>query len=496
MLVSHLPLLQVVVPLIAAPICVILHRPYISWLFASAVSVLTFIIACLLFHQAGEQPVTTYAIGGWAAPAGIEYYLDRLTAFLLLIITGLGSVILLGARYSLEDEIATDRQYLVYCAYLLNLTGLLGVLMTGDVFNIFVFIEIASLSSYALVSISRNRRSLYAAFKYLIFGTLGASFILIAIGLLYAVTGTLNIIDLAERLPRVENTRTILTAMVFFTIGIGLKAAIFPLHLWLPDAYHYSPSIVSTFLAGTSTKVFIYVLIRFIFTLFGIELSLNQVGMTELLMCMAVVGILYGSVQAIRQDSIKRCLAFSSIAQIGYMILALSLGSVAGLTASLIHVFNHAIIKACLFLCVANIIYHTQTDSIQQLAGIGRRMPLTIGLFTVAGLSLIGVPLTAGFISKWYLVQAAIEGAYPALVVLIVFSSILALVYIGRILEVAYFHPETEAVRQQHTERTSPRLLYISLCVLAAACLYFGVQTTVTVGSAQAIASELFGVAL
>ena len=172
----------------------------------------------------------TYALGGWVGPWGIEYYVDKLTAYILLIVTGLALLIMLGGRESLANEIASDRLYLFYAAYLLNLTGLLGVVVNGDAFNLFVFIEIASLSSYAMISISQDKRCLYAAFKYLILGTIGASFILISIGLLYAVTGTLNIADLHQRLHEVENTRTLTTALVFFIEGIGLKAAIFPLH--------------------------------------------------------------------------------------------------------------------------------------------------------------------------------------------------------------------------------------------------------------------------
>ncbi len=487
---SHLPLLQVVIPLLAAPICVLLHEKTLGWLFTCIVCFITFVIACLLFQQTLDGEVVTYAIGGWAAPWGIEYYLDRLTAYLLVIITGLAAVICLGARQSLESEIAADRLYLFYTAFLLNLTGLLGVLMTGDAFNLFVFIEIASLSSYALISTSHDRRSLYAAYKYLILGTVGASFILIAVGLLYAVTGTLNIYDLSQRLQGIENTGTVTTALVFFTIGIALKAAIFPLHLWLPDAYGYSPSIISTFLAGTSTKVFIYVLIRFLFSLFGVEFSFNQTGMQHLLMFMAAAGILYGSIQAVQQDSIKRLLAFSSIAQIGYMVLAVSMATTAGLAAGLIHVFNHAIIKASLFLCVANIVLYTGTDSLKQLAGVGQRMPLTMALFVVGGLSLIGVPLTAGFISKWFLIKAAIDSGYWLLVALIVVSSILAVVYIWKIVETAYFKPATD---QPVASIQTSYLSYLSLILFAAACLYFGVQTSISVGMADAIANGFAG---
>ncbi|MEQ8290416.1 MAG: monovalent cation/H+ antiporter subunit D family protein [Gammaproteobacteria bacterium] len=493
MLSSHLPLLQVVIPLLAAPVCVILHNKTLGWCLATVVSLVSFIIACTLFGQAASGESVTYAIGGWAAPAGIEYHLDRLTAFLLVIITGLAAFILIGARENLENEIAADRLYLFYTAFLLNLTGLLGVIMTGDAFNVFVFIEIASLSSYAMISISKDRRSLYAAYKYLILGTIGASFILISIGLLYGLTGTLNIYDLHDRLADLENKRTLATALVFFTIGIGLKAAIWPLHLWLPDAYTYSPSIVSTFLAGTSTKVFIYVLVRFIYSLFGIEFSFGVAGLQYLLMLMAVVGILYGSIQAIRQDSIKRLLAFSSIAQIGYMVLGISLATAAGLAAGLIHVFNHAIIKATLFLCVANIIYYTGTDSLKQLGGIGKKMPFTMGLMVIAGLSIIGVPLTAGFISKWFLIQSAMANGYWLLIGLVVFSSILAVVYTWKILETAYFSDAAEAgpVIQ---DKPVPYSMYATLIIFTGACVYFGLQTDVSVGMATATAESLAGI--
>ena len=261
------PALQGILPLAAAPLCVILHHRTLAWVIALLVSIFSFCISCALFNQVLSENTITYAMGGWVAPWGIEYYIDKLTAYMLLIINGVAVLVLLGARRSIENEIASDRIYLFYTTFLLNLTGLLGVITTGDAFNLFVFIEIASLSSYAMISLGKDKRSLYAAFKYLIFGTIGASFILISVGLLYVVTGTLNIVDLSEKLLIADNRATITTAFVFFVVGIGIKAAIFPLHLWLPDAYTYSPSIVSTFLAGTTTKVFIYVLIRFVYSL-------------------------------------------------------------------------------------------------------------------------------------------------------------------------------------------------------------------------------------
>ena len=402
MISSQLPALQVVLPLVAAPLCILFHNRTFAWLLMVFVSLVSFGISCALFNQVLVENTITYAMGGWVAPWGIEYYIDKLTTYMLLIVNGVAVLVSLGARESVEDEIASDRIYLFYTAFLLNLTGLLGVIITGDAFNLFVFIEIASLSSYAIVSLGKDKRCLYAAFRYLIYGTVGASFILISVGLLYVVTGTLNIADLSQQLVNAENTATITTAFVFFVIGIAIKAAIFPMHLWLPDAYTYSPSIVSTFLAGTTAKVFIYVLIRFIYSLYGYEFSFFHESFDNLLIIIACGAILYGSYRAIKQDSLKRLLAYSSIAQIGYMILGIALITELGLAASLIHIFNHAFIKVGLFLAATAIIYSYGTDSIERLAGMAKTSPFTFVLFLISGLSIIGVPLTSGFISKWY----------------------------------------------------------------------------------------------
>ncbi len=492
MISSHLPVLQVIIPLIAAPICVILRQGLLAWILTTLVCLISLIISCVLFNQVLDEGVISYALGGWFSPWGIEYRLDKLTIFMLLIINGVATIVLLGAKESVADEISSDRLYLFYTAFLLNLTGLLGVIVTGDAFNLFVFIEIASLSSYAMISIGRDRRCLYAAFKYLIFGTVGASFILISVGLLYDVTGTLNMADIFQRLPDIENTKTVTTALIFFVVGIGIKAAIFPLHLWLPDAYNYSPSIVSTFLAGTTTKVFIYVLIRFIYSIFGHETVFIQEAFNNLLMILACAGILYGSYLAIKQDSLKRLLAYSSIAQLGYMLLGISLATEAGLAAGLIHVFNHAIIKVTLFLSVVCIIFYTRTDSISQLSGLAKTTPLLMVSFLVAGLSLIGVPMTAGFISKWYLIKASFESGYWGLVLVIVFSSLLAIVYIWKFVEAAYFKSPENGVSKLELNKERPYLLSFSLFIFVIANIYFGIDSSLNVDMANSIAHDFY----
>ena len=322
-------------------------------------------------------------------------------AFVLLIVSAIGALVLPYAARSVAREIATERIALFYAAYLLCLAGLLGIAATGDAFNLFVFLEISSLSSYVLISLGSDRRALTAAYQYLIMGTIGATFILIGVGLMYMMTGTLNMIDLADRLPEVAQTRTVRAALAFLTVGISLKLALFPLHLWLPNAYAFAPSVVTAFLAATATKVAVYMLLRFLFTVFGKALSFEAMLLHLILVPLALVAVFSGSIVAVFQDNLKRMLAYSSVAQIGYIILGISFATVTGVTAGILHLFNHALMKAALFLALGCLVYQLGSARLQDVAGLGRRMPWTFAAIIIGGLSLIGVPLTVGFISKW-----------------------------------------------------------------------------------------------
>ncbi len=489
MIEQHLPALQVVLPLFLAPVCVLLHRGLLAWFAALLTSWASFVIACLLLGQAMTQGTVSYAMGGWAPPWGIEYRVDVLAGFVLVMVTLIGSLVMTYARRSVAQEIPADRVYLFYTAYLLNLAGLLGVVITGDIFNLFVFIEISSLSSYALISLGRNRRALLASYRYLILGTLGATFILIGIGYLYAVTGTLNMVDLAGRLPDVMHSRTAKTALGFLTIGLALKSAVFPLHLWLPNAYTYAPSVVSTFLAGTTTKVYLYVLLRIIYSVFGAEFVFSGMRLDVILLPLALASLVLGSLVAIYQTDLKRMLAYSSIAQIGYMVVAISMVSVTGVQAGILHMFNHAVIKTALFLALGCIIFRHGRATLDSIAGAGKTMPWTMAAFVIAGLSIIGVPLTAGFVSKWYLVLAAVEQGAWVTTGLIVLASLLAAVYIWRVIESAYFGDPVEGAGV----REAPLSMLIPLWLLAAANMYLGIDTQFTVPFAAQAAADLLG---
>ena len=486
----HYPALQVVVPLLAAPLCVILKRGALCWFLALAVSLTTLFVAGSLLVQTLEQGVISYAIGGWAAPWGIEYRVDTLDAFVLVIVAAIGSVVLPFARRSVEAEVEAEKHYLFYSASLLCLTGLLGIAITGDAFNLFVFLEISSLSPYALVSMCTDRRALPSAYQYLIMGTLGATFYLIGVGLLYMVTGTLNMADLAERLPALLDSRTVRAALAFLTVGISLKLALFPLHLWLPNAYTYAPSAVTAFLAGTATKVAVYILIRMLFTVFGVEFALGAMPLDDVLLPLALIAVLSASVVAIFQDNAKRLLAYSSVAQIGYIVAGISLASVTGLTSALVHLFNHALMKGALFMALGCVMYRIGSVQIRDLAGLGKRMPWTMAAFVGGGMSLIGVPLTAGFISKWYLVIGALEQGLWLVAAIVLIGSLLAVVYVWRVVEAAYFKPY--AGPDSVTE--APPSLLLPTWLLILANFYFGIDTDLTAGVARQAALQLMGV--
>ena len=490
MITPHLAALQVVIPLLSAPLCAVLRRGMVAWLVTTVVAWLAFAIALALLAQVTASGPISYEMGGWAAPWGIEYRIDRLNALVLVIVAGAGALVAPATYRSIAREVAPDRQHLFYAAFLLALTGLLGIAITGDVFNLYVFLEIASLASYTLVALGGDRRALTAAFQYLALGTIGATFILIGIGLLYMMTGTLNMADLAARIPDLADARPVRAAFAFIVIGASLKLALFPLHLWLPNAYTYAPSVVSAFLAATATKVGVYVLLRFVFTIFGVEFSFEVMPLGTILMAFALIAALVGSLVAIFQSNVKRMLAYSSVAQIGYMALGISFASTNGLIAGIVHLFNHAAMKGTLFLALACVFHRLGTTDLEAMRGIGRRMPLTMAAFVVAGMSLVGVPPMVGFISKWYLVVAAIEAGLWPIAVFVLVTSLLALVYVWRVVEVAYFRAPPAGAEPAGE---APLSLLVPTLALAAVCVYFGIDTDLTVGVAREAAFGLLG---
>lgn len=487
---QHLPILCIVVPLISAPLFILIRDRKIVLGTAIVVCWTTFLGTCLLLQTTMQEGIVSYAIGGWQSPWGIEYRVDTLSAFVLLFVAFIGSIVITFARASVEREIPRGKHYLFYTAYILCLTGLLGIVITGDLFNLFVFLEISSLSSYALIGLGRSRRSLMAAFQYLVMGTIGATFLLIGIGLIFQMTGSLNMEDISLRLKEVTGTRTVFVALSFVFVGLSIKMALFPLHYWLPNAYTYAPSVVSAFIAATATKVSVYIFLRLTFTIFSPGFTFTEVPLDLKIMSLSLLGIFAASILAVFQTNVKRLLAYSSVAQIGYMLLGISFATETGLTGGILHMFNHALIKGGLFMAVACLALRLGSVDLADLSGISRRMPWTCFAIVVGGLALIGVPLTAGFISKWYLLVAAFnEGFWPVAAAVLV-SSLLALIYVWKIIEVVYFKELPEA--NEHLKE-APLSMLIPTYVVVGLTVLFGIWTSFPAGVAQQAAITLLG---
>ncbi|MGJ3230617.1 MAG: monovalent cation/H+ antiporter subunit D family protein [Oceanicaulis sp.] len=491
-LAAHAPVFLAAVPLTLAAVCAAIPSGRAAWmiaLFSVTVSLLCAIE--LVFATRGEYQIVSYALGGWEPPYGIEFRIDGMNAAIALLLSVIGFLALIFAAPSVEDEIAKDKRSLFYSAFLICFSGLSGVTLTGDAFNLFVFLEISSIGTYALVAMGHtaDRRALTASFNYLIMGTIGATFFVIGVGFLYMATGTLNMADMAVEIANQPGDRVILVAYAFILVGMGLKAAMFPLHLWLPNAYAFAPNFVTTFVAATATKVAFYVIIRFSYDVFSIESGFVANAMTYVITPLAIAGMLVASAQALFQADARRLLAYSSVAQVGYMLLGLGIATGAGVTAGVLHLLNHAMMKGALFMALGAFAIAYGVRRIDDLKGLGQAMPVTSAAFTIGALSLIGVPFTVGFISKFYLVQAALDKGWWWAVAAILASSVLAVFYCYRMLVALWVAPPPSAEhRPNGAVRAAPMMILVPLWVLALANLWFGLDATPIVDLARTAA--------
>jgi len=490
----HAPALLVVIPMLAGPFCAFLPNGRLAWIVSIVATGLSLLMALVLLAQVRSiegGAVISYAMGGWAPPAGIEFRIDALNSVVLLLVTGIGFLASIFAWPTVQAEIRKAKRAMFFGTYLICFTGLCGVASTADAFNLFVFLEISSLATYVLVALGagRDRRALPAAGNYLILGTIGASFFVVGVGFLYAATGTLNMAELSVMLREVADSKAVMAGYAFIFVGLGIKAAMFPLHQWLPSAYAYSPSFITMFLAATATKVAIYALIRFLFTVFGLDFTFEGSSLIWVLMPMGIAAMLACSFQAVFQTDVKRTLAYSSVAQVGYMLLGVSIGTAAGVAAGMFHLVNHGIIKGGLFMAVAAVVLMHKGTTLNDFRGIGRTAPLTMTAFAISALSLIGVPLTAGFQSKYALVSALLEHGWWWGAAVVMFSSVLAVVYMGRILELVFFRAPLNP-NKKHSE--APMLILIPLWIMALASLWIGIQGSFVAGLASDAASALF----
>lgn len=485
------PALLIVTPLIASLFCLLLglFRRSICQPFVVAVLGVCVILSFDIMGTVIYDGTIRYRLGGWEPPWGIEYLIDHLNAFIAIIISTIGFIVAIFSRKSIEQEIHESKIIYFYTTYLLLMTGLLGIVLTGDVFNLYVFLEIASLAGYALIALGKDRAVL-ASFEYIVMGTIGACFYLLGVGYLYIVTGSLNMMDLTLLLPSLYQSKVVLIAFAFFMVGIAIKIALFPLHVWLPDAYTHAPSTVSALVAATMTKVGAYVMMRIMFTVFEPYFSIELLPVTTILSWVAAAAMIFGCIQALAQTDLKRILCYILIAEVGYIVLGISVANRTGFTGALLHILNDAVMMACLFLIAGAIYYKTGTRNVYEFMHLNKKMPVTMACFVIAALSVVGVPPTCGFFSKWYLVLGAIDANQWFFALLLLVSSLLVAIVFFRIIQTVYFapaedtestHDHKEGVQETHPEHEkyardeAPASMMVPIFITVAGILFLGI---------------------
>ena len=379
-----------------------------------------------------------YFLGGWNAPFGIVFYIDGLNALVVVLIQLVALMALIHGGKIIEKEIGHIRHF-YYTLYLLFVVGVTGITQTADAFNLYVLIEVASLTSYALIAVG-DRRSLHAGLNYLLLGSIGATFYLLGVGYLYIKTGTLNMQDLHAILVAKDlfASHTVQVALILLMVGLWIKMAFFPLHGWLPNAYTWSPVTSASLMSPLMTKVMIYVMIRVMLSIFGLE-NIMEIMWAKFVPFLAVIGILYGSFMALAQKNFRRMLTYIIVAEIGYMVGAAWLGSERGITAAFYHILSDSLMTLCLFLAAGSLAYRNNIRFIGDFENAFKKAPVTMAMLTIGALAMIGIPPTSGFFSKWYLVGAGVDAGNWIYVAALLIASFCNAVMFFRIFEIAVF---------------------------------------------------------
>jgi multicomponent Na+:H+ antiporter subunit D len=422
-----------------------------------------------------------YRIGKWSIPLGINLVLDGLSSLLLLAVSVVGTAAMLfSIRYM--EQYTAKAKYL--SLFMLMVAGMNGVVLSGDLFNLFVFLEIASLASYALVGFGCEHEELEAAFKYMVLGSVASIFILFGIALVYGNTGTLNMAYVSEAIQASRMNAGLAFAMALFIVGFGLKAALVPFHAWLPDAHPSAPAPISAMLSGILIKTLgVYALARVVFNVFGVSVPVGW-----LLVSLGILSMVAGAFLAIGQWDFKRLLAYSSISQIGYVVLGIGLGALIlaekgnpawaslAILGGLFHLVNHAVYKSLLFLTSGSVEMATGTRRMEEMGGLARKMPVTRAACTVASASIAGIPPFSGFWSKLILVIAAVQAHFYWVAAVIVFVSLCTLIMYLKVQRHVFLGELPEKLQQ--TQESSGSMT-VAMAFLACLCLLMGLLVLV-----------------
>ncbi|MBA7576524.1 Na(+)/H(+) antiporter subunit D [subsurface metagenome] len=474
---SRLPLF-VAIPLVTAFVLPLFGRKGKSAATLLA-NLATTALLVLSIGTIGQSAV--YEIGNWSIPLGINFVLDGLSSLLLLVISVVSAAAMLfGVRYM--EQYTAKAKYL--CLFMLMVAGMNGVVLSGDIFNLFVFLEIASLASYALVGFGCEHEELEAAFKYMVLGTIGSIFVLFGVALVYGNTGTLNMAYISKAITESGLNAGLGFALALFIVGFGLKAALVPFHAWLPDAHPSAPAPISAMLSGVLIKSLgVYALARVVFNIFGITVSTGW-----LLLVLGLLSMVTGAFLAMGQWDIKRLMAYSSISQLGYVVLGIGLGGILiakgdnpawaslAILGGLFHLVNHAVYKSLLFLTSGSVQMATGTRQLRELGGLAGKMPVTRATCTIASASIAGIPPFSGFWSKLILVVAAIGAGFYWVAAVIVFVSLCTLIMYLKVQRYVFLGELPENLQQVRENKGS---MLIAMIFLACLCVLMGLLVIV-----------------
>ncbi|MHC4741938.1 MAG: complex I subunit 5 family protein [Planctomycetota bacterium] len=470
---SNLLPLFVAIPLITAFVLPIFGKKGKSaaTVLANAATISLLILAV---RSVGHSAV--YEIGKWTIPLGINLVLDGLSSLVLLAIAAVSAAAMLfSARYM--EQYTAKPKYL--CLFMLMVAGMNGVVLSGDMFNIYVFLEIASLASYALVGFGCEHEELEASFKYMVLGTIASAFILFGVAMVYGNTGTLNLAYISQSVAESGVNRGLAFALSLFVAGFGLKAALVPFHAWLPDAHPSAPAPISAMLSGVLIKALgAYTLARLTFNIFGVSTEIGWV-----LVVLGLVSMVVGGLLAIGQWDLKRLMAYSTVSQIGYVILGLGLGALIlarggqdkwahlAILGGVFHLINHSVYKGLLFLTSGSVEMATGTRQLKELGGLAEKMPITRAACTLGSASIVGIPPFSGFWSKLLLVWAAVQAGFVWVAAIVVFVSLCTLIMYLKVQRYVFLGDLPEKLEQTEENKGS---MLVAMGFLTALCVLMG----------------------
>jgi multicomponent Na+:H+ antiporter subunit D len=457
-------LLPILIPITGAAVALLLRgkkRTQAGWTLGVMITSLAASI-WLLWASYSNQTAVVYQPGAWAAPYGITFIADPLSALMTVMVQ---LVLVAGVLYALGSTEKATTFPTFYPLFLALATGLTGTMLTGDLFNLFVFTELLVVSGAILTAISDDRFGLEAAYKYFYISLLASLFLLLAAGALYASYGTLNMADLSSRISVDPNRPLVAMAMVALIVFFMTKSAVVPFHFWQPDFHTVSPTAISAMLSSVVVKLGVYGFLRMTTLWFQPQADLLRV----LLVVLGVIGIFFGSFAATGANHAKRMLAYSTLGQIGYILVAVGWGTPLALLAAIVYIFNHSLIKSALLMLAGAVASRApvKTAAFDMVGGVGRAMPFAGALFFVGGLALAGIPPTNGFISKLALFQSGVEAGEITTLILVAVGSLISIVYVGRAYQLIFWGPRTsEGELKPYGDRLLAPALLVGLCLV------------------------------